>query len=219
MAFLKKNLIWFLFVISLFLLLISSNEALPKIFHDNFIGSLFSQFSVGNTIIFNLSIGYIVSLIFYVLVVVIPEKRKNKELKEKLGQPISFVLEAFCYDKSILNGIFHWSKHVINCRPISEHLGDLNQFKNDANYKKLQDARSIIILQAADEILPTFEQLVPVAFQVSHHHAMVWLSLTNSIRQLARLYNTEHESRDWGVLDLNLKEFVEYTELFYSKKS
>ncbi|WP_445947033.1 hypothetical protein, partial [Shewanella sp.] len=166
MSFLKKNLIWFLFVISLFLLLISSNEALPKIFHDNFIGGLFSQFSVGNTIIFNLSIGYIVSLIFYVLVVVIPEKRKNKELKEKLGQPISFVLEAFCYDKSILNGIFHWSKHVINCRPISEHLGDLNQFKNDANYKKLQDARSIIVLQAADEILPTFEQLVPVAFQV-----------------------------------------------------
>ncbi len=47
---------------------------------------------------------------------------------------------------------------------------------------------------------------------------MVWLSLTNSIRQLSRLYNTEHESRDWGILDLDLKEFVEYTELFYSQK-
>ncbi len=87
----------------------------------------------------------------------IREKRKSRELKEKLGQPISFVLEAFCYDKNILNGIFHWSKHVINCRPISEHLGDLSKFKNDANYEKLQAAKSVIILQAANVILPTFE--------------------------------------------------------------
>lgn len=209
MKFDEKILVWGLLPTALFLLFKSSDE--PLLIDS--IGPLFKKFENGNTIIFNICIGYIVSLLFYILVVFIPEKSRNRELKEKLGQPISFIFEA------LSSGIFHWSKHVINCKPINDHIKVIDQFKNQANFKALGEPRAIVILQSADEILPTFEQLVPVAFQISHEHAMIWLSLTNSIRQLSRLWHEKTDERDYGVLDLNLEEFVAYVDRFYATKS
>ncbi|MFG6178931.1 hypothetical protein ACGTN6_16975 [Halomonas sp. THAF12] len=209
MKFDEKILVWILLPVALFLLFKSSEE--PLLIESS--RPIFKQFANGNTIIFNICIGYIVSLLFYILVVFIPENRRNRELKAKLGQPISFVFEAFS------SGIFHWSKHVIHCKPIDEHIKVIDQFLKQANFKSLGEPRAIVILQSADEILPTFEQLVPVAFQISHEHAMIWLSLTNSIRQLSRLWHDKSDERDYGVLDLNLKEFVEYVEQFYATKS
>ena len=194
----------------------SSGEPVLSVLGTGWLHSAFIQFENGNAILFNLSVGYIVSTIFYILVILLPEIKTKNELKKKLGQPISFVLEA--YDKGLMDGIFHWSKHVIHCKPIFEHLSDLDRFKKQSTYKKLGEAKCVIIIQAADEILPTFEQLVPVAFQISHQHAMIWLSLTNSIRQLARLWPQAREERDWGVIDLDLKEFVEYIALFYDQE-
>lgn len=214
MKFVERKLIWGLFFVALFLLFKSSDEPIVI----NSLQPLLRQFDSGNTIIFNICTGYIVSLLFYLLVVFVPEKRRENELKQKLGQPISFVLEAFCRDKG-LSGIFHWSKHVIHCRPISEHLAEIDKFLASSNYKSLGDFKTLVVLQSADEILPTFEQLVPVAFQVSHQHAMIWLSLTNSIRQISRLYKEKSTHRDYGVLDLNLKEFVEYVKQFYDQQS
>lgn len=205
----EKMLVWGLLPVAFFLLFKSSEE--PLLIAS--MRPIFRQFDSGNTIIFNICIGYIVSLLFYILVVFIPEKRRNQELKTKLGQPISFLLEAFS------SGIFHWSKHVINCKPICQHLKEIDAFKKQASFKSLGEPRSIVVLQSADEILPTFEQLVPVAFQISHEHAMIWLSLTNSVRQLSKLWGEKSDARDYGVLDLNLKEFVEYVELFYATKS
>lgn len=209
MKFDEKLLVWGLLPIALFLLFKSSDE--PVLI--NSIEPLFRKFENGNTIIFNICIGYIVSLLFYILVVFIPENRRNRELKEKLGQPISYIFEAFS------SGFFHWSKHVIHCKPINDHIKVIDQFMNRANFKELGKPSAIVILQSADEILPTFEQLVPVAFQISHEHAMIWLSLTNSIRQLSRLWHEKPEERDYGVLDLNLKEFVEYVDRFYATSS
>ncbi|MBO1272541.1 hypothetical protein J3L11_12890 [Shewanella sp. 4t3-1-2LB] len=211
-----KNAVWLLLAMSAFLLVKSSDETVWSALGDGWLHDVFLQFDNGNSIIFNLSVGYIVSTIFYVLVVLLPEIKTKNELKKKLGQPISFVLEV--YDKGLIDGLFHWSKHVIHCKPISEHLNDLDRFEKESTYKKLGEAKCIIIVQAADEILPTFEQLVPVAFQISHQHAMIWLSLTNSIRQLARLWPQEKEERDWGIIDLNLKEFIHYVALFYGQE-
>ncbi|CAH7119189.1 hypothetical protein VCHA49P381_10627 [Vibrio chagasii] len=211
----EKILIWSFLAISVFLLFKSSDEPLIYLLSDTFVGEALYKFELGNTIIFNLCIGYIVSLFFYLLVVVIPEKRKQKELTEELGQVISFMLEAFFHDRRDFGIVFHWSKHAIHCKNINEHLKQFDRFKKDASYKRLGEMKAICLVQSAHEILPTFEQLVPVAFQVSYKHAMVWISLTNSIRQIASLNDVEASDRDWGILDLNLGEFVEYVGQFY----
>ena len=210
----ERKLIWILFVLSILLLLKSSDERVVSVIENPFVKSTFYQFSNGNSIIFNLSIGYIVSLIFYLIVVAIPEYRTKQELKNQLGQAISFVFEAFFHDKRDVSIMFHWSKHIVNCKHINEHLKCIERFKLDANYKRLGAAKAKMLVQSVHEVMPTFEQLVPVAFQISHKHAMLWLSMTNSLRQIATLYEPD-EALDWGILDLNLGEFVGYVCDFY----
>ncbi|MCD9482447.1 hypothetical protein GLP25_04485 [Photobacterium phosphoreum] len=215
MKIIEKTLIWSFLVIAVFLLFKSSDESLISLLSDTFFGEMLYKFELGNSIIFNICIGYIVSLLFYLLVVVIPEKRKQKELTKELGQVVSFILEAFFLDRRDFSIIFHWSKHAIHCKNINEHLKQFDRFKQEASYKRLGEMKAICLVQSAHAILPTFEQLVPVAFQISYKHAMLWISLTNSIRQIASLNDVKVDDRDWGILDLNLEEFVVYLGLFY----
>jgi len=215
LKFIEKKLIWWLLVVAIFLLLKSSDEPIHQLFTDYYITRLFQQFEYGNSIVFNLCVGYIVSLLFYVLVVYLPERRIKQELKHELGQAISFIFEAFFHDRRDFSIMFHWSKHLIHCKHIDEHLKNYDRFKTDANFKRLGEMKAMCLVQSAHEVLPTFEQLVPVAFQVSHRHAMLWLSLTNSVRQLASLNEVPVDDRDWGILDLNLEEFVDYVGEFY----
>lgn len=215
MKIIEKILIWSFLAIAVLLLFKSSDELLISLFSDTFVGEALYKFELGNSIIFNLCIGYVVSLFFYLLVVVIPEKRKQKELTDELGQVVSFILEAFFHDRRDFSIMFHWSKHAIHCKNINEHLKQYDRFKQDASYKRLGEMKAICLVQSAHAILPTFEQLVPVAFQISYKHAMIWISLTNSIRQIASLNNDKVADRDWGILDLNLKEFVVYVGQFY----
>ncbi|MBU2897020.1 hypothetical protein [Vibrio hepatarius] len=215
MKYIERKLIWTLLALSTFLLFKSSDENIIPLIKDTVIDPAFYQFPNGNSIIFNLSVGYIVSLMFYIIVVVIPEYREKKSLKNELGQAVSFVFEAFFHERHDFGIMFHWSKHIVHCKPIDEHLKEIDKFKSDASYERLNAAKANMLVQSVHEVLPTFEQLVPVAFQISHRHAMLWLSITNSLRQIASLYGIPVDERDWGILDLNLGEFVGYVGEFY----
>jgi hypothetical protein len=74
--------LWMLFLVSVVLMLKSSSDPLP-LFMDAV--RLFSPFLYGKEIIFNLSVGIIVSLFIYVLVVWIPEQSKRKRVRRNLA--------------------------------------------------------------------------------------------------------------------------------------
>lgn len=72
-------------IISMFLAFKSSYEpALNAISNNTFITEILSQFPTGNSIIFNLSIGYMVSVIFWLMVVIFPRQHKRKLLRKNL---------------------------------------------------------------------------------------------------------------------------------------
>ena len=73
--------LWTLFLVSAVLMLKSSSDPLPLLMDA---GGLFSPFLHGKEIIFNLSVGIIVSLLIYVLVVLIPEQSKRKRVRRNL---------------------------------------------------------------------------------------------------------------------------------------
>lgn len=215
MKYIERTLIWMLLVLSTLLLFKSSDESVISLVKNTTLAPAFYQFTNGNSIIFNLSVGYIVSVMFYIIVVVIPVRREKQSLKNELGQAVSFVFEAFFHGRRDLGIMHHWSKHIVHCKLIGEHLKVIDQFKSDSSYERLDAAKANMLVQSVHEVLPTFEQLVPVAFQISHRHAMLWLSMTNSLRQIASLHEIPVDERDWGILDLNLEEFVGYVGEFY----
>jgi len=77
--------LWSLFVLSAFLMLKSSTDPLPSPLRGLAHGGLFSPFSNGNQIVFNLSVGVIVSLSVYVLVVWLPEQFKRTRVRRSLA--------------------------------------------------------------------------------------------------------------------------------------
>jgi hypothetical protein len=54
---------------AIFTMFKSSGEPVLSYFENTFINDSLSQFQTGNTIIYNISMGYIVSFIFYLMVV------------------------------------------------------------------------------------------------------------------------------------------------------
>ncbi|WP_394245992.1 hypothetical protein [Vibrio profundi] len=60
--------------------LVASTDPLLSVLQDTLIESILVNDFSGNSIIFNLSIGVLVSTIFYIMMVYIPEKRKQKQI-------------------------------------------------------------------------------------------------------------------------------------------
>lgn len=74
--------LWLLGAVSVFCALKASDEPTLTVLKNTCIISLLQQFETGNSIIFNLSIGYIISGIFYLLVVRLPNWQRRRLIKE-----------------------------------------------------------------------------------------------------------------------------------------
>ena len=72
-------------VFALIGMLKSSDEPVLELLQETVVADLLQKWSTGNTIIFNLSIGYLVSLMFWIIVVGIPERKKRIILKKNLA--------------------------------------------------------------------------------------------------------------------------------------
>lgn len=76
----KSFIFWILIFLSTFLIIKTSEEPILPFFAGSFIEVLFQKFDFSNKIINDISIGYIVSAIFYFVVVYLPEKQKRKDI-------------------------------------------------------------------------------------------------------------------------------------------
>jgi hypothetical protein len=79
-------------VISLFLILKSSGDPIINPIENTIFEDVFLQFSYGNNIIFDISIGYLVSAIFYFIVVFLPDRRKNKDVEPYINSKVEEVI-------------------------------------------------------------------------------------------------------------------------------
>lgn len=88
LTFLRRNfldlLLWALFIVCLFLMLKTSTDARPEFVKGTSLEDVFRPLSTGNQITFDITVGIIVSLFVYLLVVRLPTWQKKKRLKAHL---------------------------------------------------------------------------------------------------------------------------------------
>jgi hypothetical protein len=88
LTFIRRNtldlLLWLLFMGSLFLMFKSSTDPHPDIIKGTALEEIFRPFTTGNQITFDITVGVIVSLFVYVLVVRLPAWQKKNRLKAHL---------------------------------------------------------------------------------------------------------------------------------------
>ncbi|MHB8483203.1 MAG: hypothetical protein ACYDBV_10820 [Nitrospiria bacterium] len=78
--------LWVLSIVSILLALKTSNDYVLEVFRNTPLEYFFQRFPTGNSIIFDFSIGWLVSIIFYLLVVWFPDRRRKSLIKENLKE-------------------------------------------------------------------------------------------------------------------------------------
>lgn len=78
--------LWILTIFSIFLAFKTSSEPILRIFKNTSIETLFRQFTIGNSLVFSVSMGFLVSMIFYLLVVWIPDRRRKNLIKHNFEE-------------------------------------------------------------------------------------------------------------------------------------
>ena len=73
-------------IFSILLVFKASNEPILSIFSGTWVDSFFKQFDTGNSIIFGLSIGFLVSVFFYILVVWFPNRQRKNLIKHNFKE-------------------------------------------------------------------------------------------------------------------------------------
>lgn len=76
--------LWLLCLAAAFLMFKSSSDRRPEFIQGTWLETLLAPFSTGNQIVFDVSVGMVVSLFVYVLVVRLPAWQKKKRLKAHL---------------------------------------------------------------------------------------------------------------------------------------
>lgn len=95
----------------------SSEAPLPPLFQNTFIEKLLVSRLTGNDIVFGLSMGIIVSSIFYLLVVFFPEQRKKLDIAPQIELHVTGVISRI---RRIVSNIITHSGIEINLETLTE---------------------------------------------------------------------------------------------------
>lgn len=116
-------ILWVLSIASIILILKTSDEPMLAVFRDTWVDLFFQQFDIGNLIIFNLSIGFLISVIFYLLVVWFPNRQRKNLIKRNFK-------EQYKMFKRDTIGIFLSILRLSSDHDLTSKLSDVKEFRN-----------------------------------------------------------------------------------------
>ena len=175
--------------------------------------SIFEQFHVGNAIVFNLASGMLISIIFYFIVVLAPEMRREKRIKS------NFYFQYFELRRNLVYHILGNCQEAYNpelydtlIKPVSfrEYFKETinnsyEQTRWDVFYNNL-DQTVINNLQLEFEVFKESVSYLLNNLEVTDKEAFSWLHQFNAIAITLKGVNVDDESRK--VLARYLWEFL-----------
>lgn len=115
-------MLWTLIIVSILLAVKTSGEPILEVFKNTSLEPCFQKLPTGNVILFNLSIGFLVSSTFYLLVVWVPDRRRKNLIKKNL-------LEQYKFFKEDTIQIFLSACQSSYEGKLPEKLADQNEFQ------------------------------------------------------------------------------------------
>lgn len=209
-------------LVSLLVYFKTSSDPIFSLIQGTFLESFFYQFAEGNNILNALSIGILVSSIFWYLNIYLPENRvKNSKLK-RLNKALMLIIEA-------KNGNpYSWDKHYIHCLPFEKkHLIFLKEVKDQLDNKKIYNSLAEkAFYEICESSFELFNFLSITANEVSPKHGELWDSMARNIAQIGKFYPEFHRKKidsGWrlgdkkqdfssGLFELNMTELLEKIE-------
>lgn len=215
-------------LIALILYLKASDDPILPFLSGTYLEPMFLRFDVGNSILKDLSIGILVSTIFWYFNVHLPSQRTRLNNINRLNRALKLILEANDGNP------YHWDKHYIHCKPLGEN--DLETIKNirlkiesGEIYNSLAEKT---FYETCNESYEIFRFLSIAANEISSEHGGLWDSLTRNITQIGKFqpeYQKKKIESGWefgdkrvdfsqGKFRLNMIEIMEKLEKWIKLK-
>lgn len=219
--YMDKKLIWVL-LLCFFLLLVylkATSDPLLPFLKGTPLELIFQTWDSGSSLIKDLCIGFLVSIIFWIINIYIPSKKIIEAKKERLNRALFLILEAF------EGNPFHHDKHYIHCRELNiMDLDAIRIIKTSLDNKKIHGSLGEkSFYEICNESFDLFKFLSIAANEISPSHGALWDSITRNIAVIGRSYDEWFKIRaddgiqegvDYssGTLWLNLTEILESLE-------
>lgn len=198
--------LWALFGASTVLMLKSSTDPRPEANKGNWLEPLLSPFPTGNQVVFDVTVGVIVSLFVYVLVVRIPERAKRKRLRASLRRQYETLKENCIHN-------FLWACDHPAHSDLVERLKDRENFKSffKAPVSSSQD-RWHAVLNGLDDykVESLLLELEDFRREVEYTLNAVDVNDAEAFAFLKRLTQVLHRSRRWSDKNDQLKQLSQF---------
>lgn len=102
--------------IALFFYLKANDDPIWILIRETRLESWFYQFYNANSLIKDISIGILVSTIFWFFNIYLPEIKARKQKIERLNRALKLILEA--HD----GNPYGWDKHYLHCEPLKKRM-------------------------------------------------------------------------------------------------
>lgn len=227
---LSKYLFTLAMVISFLLILVAATDPLLKCLRSTFLEPVFVNSLSGNSIVFNLSIGILVSCIFYIIVVYLPEQQKKNDLAPELEMHVASIISRI---HSIVHDIHTESQQMFDIKNFTEtdfqkacksfnpkliqkqfHNGATQIFQKDFGYQCYNNW--IFALKSIDEIMRYLPYVDTGLVKVLNEIRNCSFSITSSqLQNLEQLGNTDMEA--WAPCIYKVHELSYKLSTYYRK--
>lgn len=206
-------------LIALFLYIKTNDDPLLPFLDGSCIEFLFLKWETGNSLTRDLSIGFLVSIIFWIFNVYLPSNRAMAQKKGRLNRALFLILESF------QGNPYHHDKHYIHCRELSFiDLEAIKTIKDSLDKKEIYGSLGEkAFYEICSESYDLFKFLSIAANEISPMHGALWDSITRNITVIGRMHDqwSKDKAKDGykigvdyskGTLWLNLTEILESME-------
>ncbi|WP_134355646.1 hypothetical protein [Flavobacterium psychrophilum] len=228
-------LLWVLTIASIALAIKSSNEPVLDFLKNSTIKNYLFQFSNANNFIWDITIGFLISVIFYLLVVYLPEKQKKKDIEPFINSKCEgIIFSSYALIQEIIsksNTEYQYKtltqQQLIEiCKNVNPkehfyhfHNGPSNTFQNHLGY--MINNSWLRIIKEVDEIMRLLPYIDSGLLRRIYKLSNNFLKYTaNDLSVIEKLKNDNLESWSPTFYDLYIetKELRDYY-ILYTKRS
>lgn len=197
----KYDKILFLVVILSFLLMvITSSDPIWPLFRNTFFERILITELNKYTTLYNLSLGIVVSYIFYLIVAYFPHKNEKKLLKDSLCGHVKTMM-SMIIPQGDKGERYNYEEFLINTRKI---ISDIE------NKDGLTSLNRMTVKSYSSSKISAFESLMPVAAEISSNHLFYWSAAIDMLRGI-------HETEDPNDIDRFFGYHLIWIESFYNE--
>lgn len=212
---LSSIILWSLTIFALFLVIILPKQQVFQGFEETFSNQTFLNYSKAIEFGWDVSIGFIISLIFYLIVVYIPEKQKRKDVEKVINSKCEDVIFS---SYSLINEIIKKSRLDYNYKTLKKsEMTDICNAVNplEHKYKFANRIDSIYESHLGYKIANDWKRIATTIDEILIYIPLIDTGLLNRLYKIHEHF-LKHVSKDLEISDrIHINSLGPLSDTFY----